>query len=512
MFRTLFNVFRIGELRNKLLFTLALLCVYRIGFYVPIPGVNTGKFISNDGALGVIAQYLSLFSGGSLSQSSIFGLGIMPYISASIILQLLSTVVPSLEKLKKEGEPGMRKINEWTRYLTVGICIVQGTWWISTLLKIDHGTSVYPLVHQHFAFLFVVMGVTVLTAGSLFLMWLGEQIDQYGIGNGVSLIITAGIVSRMPVAMESLWNGSPFADLWANCWTMGVGKAIQKVFDVQSSANYSVLVIVFLVLAFVFVVAGSILLTQAQRRIRIQQAKHVRGRRVYGGQQQYLPLRVNHAGVMPIIFASSLMMIPNWGSTWIAQTYGSAKDFPNFSPVALFLGKNFNNGSYLYELLYVGMIFFFSYFWNTVQFNPKEIATQLRDHGSFIPGLRPGKRTADYLENVMTRITYVGAAFLCVIAVVPNVVATYMLKTGNEAFLISQFLGGTGLLIVISVMLDLVNRIEANLVMRNYQGFLESSSAANRLKNRIRPGRGGPGGGDTDRSSMADGPTRGLPA
>ncbi len=508
MFRTLFNVFRISELRGKLLFTLAMLCVYRIGFYVPMPGVNTEKFLHNaetsSGGFAVVSQYLALFSGGSLRQSTIFGLGIMPYISASIILQLLGTVIPALEKLKKEGEPGMRKITEWTRYLTVAICMLQGGWWVHTLMQMEGGTSLYPSVQPG---LFFIMGLVVLTSGSVFLMWLGEQIDEYGIGNGVSLIITAGIVSRMPDALMYLWKGSPFYDLAANWRHFGPSQAIQKAFSVQTNVKYSLGVIVFLIVAFVVVVAGSILLTQAQRRIRIQQAKHVRGRRVYGGQQQYLPLRVNHAGVMPIIFASSLMMFPAWCASWFAQAYGDDKVHPLLAPVAVFLGQNVGSGSYLYEIIYVAMIFFFSYFWNTVQFNPKEMATQLRDNGSFIPGLRPGKRTADYLENVMVRITYVGAAFLCVIAVVPNVVATELLKQDNEAFTITQFLGGTGLLIVISVMLDFVMRIEANLVMRNYQGFLETSSGSNRIKNRLRPtARPAPG-------AAADAnPRRGLPA
>lgn len=520
MLKTLLNMFRVPELRNKVFFTLGLLIVYRIGFYIPLPGVDVDALAAqmkanSDSALGTIANYLTMFSGGNLGQSTIFGLGIMPYISASIILQLLSTVVPQLEALRKEGEPGMRKINEWTRYLTVAICIVQGGMWIFSLTKIGDGQTGSALtamvrLEPMMMPLFILMGLATLTAGSLFLMWLGEQIDQYGIGNGVSLIITAGIVSRMPNAMLDVIKGSPFGDFFTNKASFGWVKALQKCFDVQTTKDYSFVTILFLVAAFIVVVAGSILLTQGQRRIKIQQAKHMRGRRVYGGTAAYLPLRVNHAGVMPIIFASSLMMFPSLIASQIINWL-----YRGVSPTDAGIGRgiianlvgSFHNGMYLYEMMYVGMIFFFAYFWNTVQFNPKEMANQLRDYGSFIPGLRPGKRTAEYLENVMMRITYVGSAFLALIAVIPSLIANFALHGNAEAFQISQFLGGTGLLIVISVMLDLVNRIEANLVMRNYEGFMETGKAGARLKDRIR--------GPVGRSPVTDknaGDNRGLPA
>ena len=520
MLSTLVNVTRIAELRNKILFTIGLLIVYRIGFYVPIPGVNGAALTEHmqgaggKTALGTLANYLSVFSGGSLGRSTVFGLGIMPYISASIILQLLATVLPTLEKLKKEGEPGMRKINEWTRYLTVAICIIQGGWWIITLANTRGGDANSLLVHRHVLennyLLFIVMGVVVLTAGSCFLMWLGEQIDQYGIGNGISLIITAGIVSRMPDAILRLYAQSPFGPpdehhsgvIEGTFYGLthfdfpAIKDAWGSIAKHTTNAHYGFGTLFFIMAAFVFVVAGSIFLTQAQRRIRIQQAKHMRGRRVYGGQTQYLPLRVNHAGVMPIIFASSLMIFPSMLTTWLADHWRNG--------FTTFLNNSFGNagyGQFPYEMLYVGMIFFFAYFWNTVQFNPKEISNQLRDYGSFIPGLRPGKRTADYLEAVMMRITYVGSGFLAVIAVIPTLVATKMLYADNESFTISQFLGGTGLLIVISVMLDLVNRIEANLVMRDYGGFLEDSRASG-------PGRTKKSRGST---GSAPGAPKGLP-
>jgi preprotein translocase subunit SecY len=289
---------------------------------------------------------------------------------------------------------------------------------------------------------FWIMGITSMTAGSMFLMWLGEQIDEYGLGNGISLIILAGIVARMPEAVMLLVSTT---DLSSNPspGTMGVGK------------------IIFLICAFLFVVAGSILITQAQRRIPIQQAKHTRGRRVYGGQRQYLPLRVNHGGVMPIIFAQSLMLFPGMLFGWLSGV------FPGSSVIGFF-NNEFNRGAFVYVMTESIMIYFFAYFWTTVQFQPKEMAEQLRDYGSFVPGLRPGKRTSDYLERVMMRITYVGAAFLCVIAVVPVAISSGL----GIDFRITAFLGGTGLLIVVAVALDMIQRIESNLVMRNYGGFL----------------------------------------
>src|SRR4051812_41065832 len=466
MFNTLANIFRVPELRNKVLFTLLMLAIYRIGYHVPIPGVDQQAFIdlakrqAQDGsAAGRLASYVALFSGGNLSQSTIFGLGVMPYISASIIFQLLATVVPSLEKLQKEGETGRKKIQEWTRYATVPLCIIQAVFWLSYMVNADVPGSMTgaKLVQQTFLqnhlLSFWIVGVICLTAGCLFLMWLGEQIDEYGLGNGISLIILAGIVARMPVAMGHLISQ---ADL-------RVGAASDKI---------GIGDIIFLACSFVFVVAGSILITQAQRRIPVQQAKHTRGRRVYGGSRQYLPLRVNHGGVMPIIFAQSLMLFPSMVLGWLDQSVVNGTGSANgiFGSAIRFLNEQFNYGRFFYVMTEIVMIYFFAYFWTTVQFQPKEMANQLRDYGSFIPGLRPGKRTADYLEKVMMRMTYVGAAFLCAIAVIPTAVSGTM----NIPFDITAFLGGTGLLIVVSVALDMVQRIEANLLMRNYSGFLSA--------------------------------------
>ena len=454
MFQSLINIFKIPELRNKVLFTLFMLAIYRIGFHVPLPGVDQGKFKTQEqqqndsSAAGRIASYISLFSGGSLGQSTVFGLGVMPYISASIIFQLLGTVVPSLEKLQKEGETGRKKIQEWTRYVTVPLCVVQAIMWLSYMK--GSGFVMTKFSHEHGA-AFWATGILLLTSGCIFLMWLGEQIDEYGLGNGVSLIILAGIVSRMPTAVYQLYKQADLSGRNPAAITPGkIGT---------------------LALLFVFIIMGSILITQAQRRIPVQQAKHTRGRRVYGGGKQFLPLRVNHGGVMPIIFAQSLMLFPGAALGWVQSRFGGS------GGVLFFLNDQFRPGHYIYVLTELAMIYFFAYFWTTVQFQPKEMANQLRDYGSFIPGLRPGKRTADYLEKVMMRITYVGAAFLCIVAVIPTVITAWLQIDPS----ITSFLGGTGLLIVVSVALDMVQRIEANLLMRNYSGFMGSGK---RIKGR----------------------------
>ncbi len=444
--RVLENIFSVPELLGKLAFTFFLLAIYRVGFHVPLPGLDQEAIkemlgAQSDNIFGQAMQYFSMFTGGSLQRSSLFGLGIMPYISASIIFTLLVNVVPSLEKLQKEGQAGQRKIKEYTRYATVGLCIIQASFimkWLSS------SGFIYPELRGPMIYFVGVLG---LTTGTVFLMWLGEQIDEYGIGNGISLLIMAGIVTRLPMAIMTLIEKADFSLSGS-----GSGIGLEKM--------------IFLVFSFVFVVAGAILITQAQRRIPIQQAKQTRGRKVYGGQRHFLPLRVNHGGVMPIIFASSLMIFPSMLFRWLSGVVRGGSGF--WSEVMRLFSSAFQSGSFTYTLVYILMIFFFAYFWTTVNFRPKDMADQLRDMGHFIPGLRPGKRTADYLERVMERITYCGAAFLAFIAVIPTVVAFKL----EIPFAISSFLGGTGLLIMVSVTLDLVQRIEANLVMRNYGGFL----------------------------------------
>ena len=443
--RVIENIFAIPELLKKLAFTLVLLCIYRIGFHIPLPGVDQQVLASvmaqqEKGAFGQVLQYMAMITGGSLQKSTLFGLGIMPYITASIIFQLLVTVVPALERLQKEGQAGYKKIQEYTRYATVFLCVVQSAFWMKYMFS---NAMVYRDYTEGVAYYrILLMGIMGLTAGTVFLMWLGEQIDEYGIGNGISLIIMAGIVSRLPWAIQEL-----------------ISRASLKVTSVEGG-DIGLIKIVFLIAAFIFVVSGAILICQAQRRIPIQQAKHTRGRRVYGGQRQYLPLRVNHGGVMPIIFASSLLIFPSTIAKWAAGTWHNT--------FTTMLAKAFNMGDAVYSLLNVALIFFFAYFWTTVQFRPKDMSEQLRDYGSFIPGLRPGRRTAEYLERVMERITYCGAGFLAAIAVIPMALTGAM----KIPFSIAAYMGGTGLLITVAVALDIVQRIESNLIMRNYGGLL----------------------------------------
>jgi preprotein translocase subunit SecY len=477
-----------------------MLAIFRIGHAVPIPGVDQWQFLTKEqqaletakialrtaeaggnpdaiaaakadfdakkaaadrastegdsSAAGRLATYVSIFSGGNLSHSTIFGLGVMPYISASIIFQLLGTVVPSLEKMQKEGESGRRKIQEWTRYSTVPISAMQAYFWLGAM----GGDKIQSTWNGP---MFWITGVIALTAGCIFLMWIGEQIDEYGLGQGISLIIMAGIVCRMPAALNALWSNLDFSGQ-GGAGTFGPGTIIA------------------LATAFVFVVATAILVTQAQRRIPIMQAKHTRGRRVYGGAKQFLPLKVNIGGVMPIIFAQSLMLFPGMLLGVLANLGNSQGGGGWFANTMNFLNTQFYHGHFLYVITEIAMIFFFAFFWTTVQFKPKEIANNLRDYGSFIPGLRPGKRTADYLEKVMMRMTYVGAAFLCLIAVVPTIAFAYL----GIPYEIAAFLGGTGLLIVVSVLLDMVQRIETNLLTRNYAGFLGAGEGGKRIKGR----------------------------
>ena len=461
MLAQLTTIFRIPELRRKIIITLLFLMVYRIGYYVPLPVVDQQKMadkLANQsaGGLGQVLGFVSLFSGGDLSQGCIFALGIMPYISASIIIQLLSSgVLPSLERLRKEGESGRKKINEFTRYLTVPICLVQSTLFVQTLLGSDRDSVSMAIAGYVDGGGFVFFGlssVLVMTAGCLFLMWIGEQIDEYGIGNGISLIIMAGIVSRIPQATAKLLFVPGTLTLNPSLLTLGGDKG-----------EISLEIFLLLAVLFVGVVVAVILITKAQRRIPTQSAKHVRGRRQVGGTKQFLPMKVNASGVMPVIFASTLLILPTFAFQIIQSVYpqaGWANDL-----AGLFSG----NKGWLYNVLFVGLIYLFCYFWVAITFNPKEVAENLKDMGSFIPGYRPGRSTADYLERVLMRITYVGAAFLAIIAIIPTIVSTELGIPPD----IAAFYGGTGLLIVISVALDLVQKINSHLVMRNYPGLTE---------------------------------------
>jgi preprotein translocase subunit SecY len=379
----------------------------------------------------------------------------MPYISASIIFQLLASVWPPLEKLQKEGEAGRKKINEYTRYATVVICLFQAWMWVSMLVRPQQDGGYGMGIPHYGSAWYVLCTIITMTAGTVFLMWIGEQIDEYGIGNGISLLIMAGIISRIPDASYSLFfERGHFRASVLMLGGSGAGGDIglEKIF-----------VLIFL---FVSVVIGVIAMTKAQRRIPTQSAKHVRGRRVYGGTRNFLPLRINQAGVMPVIFASSLLILPTMALKWIANAFSGNSAFANFFHNASYA---LERQGYLYNIFYIALIYFFCYFWTAITFNPKDIANNLKDYGSFIPGYRPGKRTSDYLEKVIMRITYVGAAFLAIVAIIPSMISTSL----EVNYTVASFYGGTGLLIVISVALDLVQKINSHLVMRNYPGLTE---------------------------------------
>jgi len=433
-------MFTIPELRQKILLTFLFLAVYRVGWQIPLPVVDQQKmtaiFGDTSGGVGQLLGQVMIFSASQLNQATIFGLGIMPYISASIIFQLLGSVYPPLEKLQKEGESGRKKINEYTRYATVLICVIQSWFYLRVLIGQDLIYPQFLSAGGGMQFGWQITAVLTMTAGTIFLMWLGEQIDEFGIGNGISLLIMAGILARMPGAGYQMIEPMIAAgglELAGVKGTIGVDKLLA------------------MAALFVGVVAGVVFITQGQRRIPTQSAKHVRGRRVYGGTRQYLPLRVNQAGVMPIIFASSLLLFPAALLQWLSGAYGGAHWLQQ-------LHHMFQRGdSFVYNILYIALIYFFCYFWTAITFNPKDMADNLKNYGTFIPGYRPGRRTAEYLEKVMIRITYVGAGFLALVAVIPTLVGTWM----GIPPAVASFYGGTALLIAVSVAFDLVQKIEA---------------------------------------------------
>jgi preprotein translocase subunit SecY len=439
------QIIRIPELRWKLFITFVLLFMYRLGHFIVLPLVNQEVMKKNFEALqksgdglGAILKVAEVFSGSTFGMTTIFGLGIMPYISASIILQLMASVYPPLEALQKEGEVGRKKINDYTRYLTVILSFVQSWAYLSMI-----GNSQNLFIAEYNTFFPFFVCVVTMTTGTLLLMWIGEQIDHFGIGNGISLIIMAGILSRVPQVLRDLF-GPIFSE------------------GLRLEGDRGVPMLIGLVGLFVLVVWGVIFITQGQRHIATQSQKHQRGRRVWGGHRQTLPLRVNQSGVMPIIFASSMLMFPAFLFHLLEQATG----FSLFNSLKTAFGEE---RGYLYNTCYVALIYFFCYMWTGITFNPKDIAENLKNYGSLIPGRRPGRQTAEYLERVMTRITYVGAGFLAVVAVIPTIVVSFMKVDMATA----SFFGGTSLLIVVSVGLDLVQKIDSHLVMRNYSGLLE---------------------------------------
>ena len=432
------NIFKIPELRRRVLVTIALLVVYRIGFHVPVPGINPHNveefFKGLGGGLKDILGTFAMLSGGSLANCTLFALGIMPYISAEIIFQLLTKVVPSLEELSKEGESGRRRIRQYSRYTTAVICVVQSIFVVNLLVQ----WKIVP--PQDAGFGFTVVAVITLTAGTFFLMWLGEMITEHGIGNGVSLIIMAGIVASLP-------------------------QAILTMVEHARVDNTYMFAIIFVLVAFLGITAAIVMITLGQRQIPIQHAKFARGRRVYGGQRSDLALKVDQPGVIPIIFASALLTFPAMITQALVQNMDRTQGFGLFLKV---VNDQLNRGGFIYIALYTVLTFFFCFFWTKLMFNPIELARNMKEYGSFIPGIRPGRRTVEYIDYVVNRITLVGATFLTIVAILPMIIS---LAFGIEQ-LVTGFLGGTGLLIVVGVALDLVHKVEGHLRMRHYDGFL----------------------------------------
>jgi len=425
------NILKIPELRSRVLFTLAMLAVYRIGAHIPTPGINNdelAKFLLDRG--GALLGFLDIFSGGALSRLTIFALGIMPYISASIIIQLLTVVIPHLSKLAKEGERGRKTIIQYTRYGTIGIALVQGFGIALGLEGMNQGQFV---LEPGWPFRF--MTVITLTGGTAFLMWLGEQITERGVGNGISLIIFAGIVARLP-------------------------SAVVQTIDLYRVGELSLLLLIILGVVMIAVVTAIVFLESGRRKVPVQYAKRVVGRRVYGGQSTHIPLKINTAGVIPPIFASSIIAFPATITGFIQVPWVQS------------IGAQLAPGSLVYTLLYVSLILFFCFFYTAVVLNPVDMADNMKKYGGFIPGIRPGQRTADYIYKVLTRITFAGAIYLAIVCVIPELLI-YRL---NVPF----YFGGTSLLIVVGVGLDTAQQIESHMLMRNYEGFLSKG----RLKGR----------------------------
>jgi len=428
------NIFKIEELRTRILFTIAILVVVRIGAHITLPGIDTqllAEATKNSSDNTLFGLY-DLFVGGAFKNAAIFALGIMPYISASIIIQLLGAVFPYFQKLQKEGEDGRKKINQLTRIGTIPVAMLQA-WGVSVQLASRRVGDVSIVSPEISPFTFTVATVILLTAGTVFMMWLGEQITERGIGNGISLIIFIGIIDRFPYA----------------------------VFDetqLVMSGVHNILLELLYIVAFLFIIAGVIAVTVATRKIPVQYAKRVVGRKVFGGVTQYIPMKVNQAGVMPIIFAQSIMFIPN---TFLSF-------FPN-SDMMQSMTKYFDHTSWFYSGMYALLIIFFTYFYTAIAFNPKDVSDNMKKQGGFIPGVRPGKPTSDYIDNILTKITLPGSIFLAIIAILP----TFLMQIGVTTGL-SSFFGGTSLLIIVGVALDTLQQIESHLLMRHYDGFMKT--------------------------------------
>ena len=447
------NIFRVPDLRKRLLFALAMLAVYRLGGHIPTPGINITRweefFNSNSGS---IFGFFDLFAGGNIRRLTVFALGIMPYITASIILQLLTVVVPTLEKLQKEGELGRRKITQWTRYLTIILSVLQSFGIAQGLQAMQQGIVIRP------GWGFVFLTILSLTTGTAFIMWLGEQISERGIGNGMSLIIFTGIVVGLPNAIANIY---------------------QHVFTIH---DWGAITLIMLIGMMIAVVAFIVLVERGERRIPVQYAKRVVGRRVMGGQSTHMPLKVNAGGVIPVIFASSILAFPQT----VAQ-FPFVKSVPWLAATL----KSIQHGEPLYYCLFVAGIIFFCFFYVSIIFNPNEAADNMRKYGGFIPGIRPGRNTADYMNNILTKITVVGGIYLSILCLIPDIMISgiklnHLPLLGNwidrvsprfilEGLGVNFYFGGTSLLIVVGVAMDTINQIEAQLIMRHYEGFTPRS-------------------------------------
>ncbi len=437
---TLRNIFKIHELRQRIFYTLAVLIIVRLGSHLTTPGVDSAllsEAMKNQSSDNLFGLY-DLFVGGAFSNAAIFALGIMPYISASIIIQLMGAVIPYFQKLQQEGEEGRKKITQLTRYFTVIISAFQA--WAVTVRLLNIEVQGLPIVPDPVrGIAWIITTIIILTSGTVFMMWMGEQITEKGIGNGISLIIFIGIIARFPFSMFDEYR--------------------------LISAGQRSIIIEIVIFAFMFfIIAGVVLVTQGTRRIPVQYAKRVVGRKIYGGVTQYIPLRVNTAGVMPIIFAQSIMFIPN--------------TVLSFFPASEFLQTIsgwFHYTSPVYSAVYALMIIFFTYFYTAIAFNPKDVADNMKKQGGFIPGIRPGKQTSDFIDNILTKITLPGSIFLAIIAILPAFVSVWGVS-GQFA----QFFGGTSLLICVGVALDTLQQIESHLLMRHYDGFMKSGKVKGR--------------------------------
>lgn len=428
------NIFKIEELKNRIFYVIGILMVYRIGSYVTIPGVDATQLVQSTGNASSLLGLFDMFVGGAFSRAGVFALGIMPYITASIIIQLMGAVVPYFQKLQREGEEGRRKINRLTRYGTVGITLVQAIGFAINLMA----TSPNAIVVSNYTF--VITAMIVLTAGTTFVMWLGERITDRGIGNGISILIMIGIIARLPASLVN---------------------------EVTTKGN--LIIVIIEIAALILVIAASVLLTQGVRKVPVQYAKRVVGRKVYGGTTQYLPLRVNAAGVMPIIFAQSIMFIPSTIGTF----------FPDNQTVQMLTAWSSDFTGITYSIIFGIIVVFFTYFYTAITVNPREMADTMKRQGGFIPGVRPGNQTVDFIDNILTKVTLPGSIFLALIAILPAFAARLGVTPG-----FAMFYGGTSLLIIVGVALDTLQQIESHLMMRHYDGFMKTG----KMKGRRRAG------------------------